>query len=388
MANPSSSSSDDNNRWGTVFMGPSAARESTIDKVAEAQQRDRWNRRTEAEYMERVRVRATMRVQIMLNDARRDAETIRTTANKYAEKMKAEIDALMAKAEKKQQEAEALMAEATKEREQAQEKGYNQGLENVQHDVEEHTMALDDATSSVLKSIEEQCGNIFAAWRQELTELLCDAVAATSGWVITADRHSILENLLQEAVQELSDRRRISIRVNPQDFDAVNMVIDSAKKRFPELQSWEVRPDDTVDACGLIVESSSGMVDTRQKVRREFVTDILQKLSLPSSKADDDALAAVSHVMQETGMNDLVAAADARIAEEMATQETPEAPQEITPIPETQIQEPAPQEMPLAPEVTQSTAPATSLENSAPETEQFPEIPDVTTPPVENNHES
>ncbi len=80
-------------RWGTIFMGPTPDRESTIDKVTADRQRELWNRRTEAEYMERVRVKATLRVQTMLDQARAQAEAIRGTARQWAEKLKAECEA-------------------------------------------------------------------------------------------------------------------------------------------------------------------------------------------------------------------------------------------------------------------------------------------------------
>ena len=66
--------------YGTIFMGPESERETTLDKLYTASQREQWNRQTENEYMERVRARATERVRDLLLQARRRCEpAMRTT---------------------------------------------------------------------------------------------------------------------------------------------------------------------------------------------------------------------------------------------------------------------------------------------------------------------
>ncbi|MEG1609654.1 MAG: flagellar biosynthesis/type III secretory pathway protein, partial [Bilophila sp.] len=155
----------DDNRWGTIFMGPTSDRESSIDRVTEGRQRDLWNRRTEAEYMERVRDKATVRVQAMLDQARANAEAMRTVARNWAEKVKQDCDAMLAQAEQTKAEAEAIRAEAEHIRDAAQEEGYKIGVEQAFMELDEHRLALDDTTASVLKTIEGQSETLFEGWR-------------------------------------------------------------------------------------------------------------------------------------------------------------------------------------------------------------------------------
>lgn len=308
----------DNTRWGTIFMGPTPDRESTIDKVTEDRQRELWNRRTEAEYMERVRAKATVRVQAMLDQARAQAEAIRGTARQWAEKVRAECESLHEQARKTREDAEALLAQAEQERAAGREEGYKAGAEQAFLELDVHRTALEDATASVLKTIEEQGAVLFDYWRRDLAALTRDCVESLTGWVLTEERNAVLEGLLAAAAQELTERRRLAIRVNPADCDAVTLVIESAKARFPDVEQWEVRADETIDQGGLIVESASGMVDNRLEVRRQAVDDILRRLTLPAGPADAEALATVALQMERTGINALAAKSEARVAQAAA----------------------------------------------------------------------
>lgn len=301
-------------RWGTIFMGPTPDRESTIDKVTEDRQRELWNRRTEAEYMERVRAKATLRVQAMLDQARAQAEAIRGTARQWAEKLRAECEAQQEQTQKIRQEAEALLARAEKEREAGREEGYRIGGEQAFMELETHREALDDATASVLKTIEEQGTVLFEAWRDELAALTRDCVESLTGWVLSEEREAVLKALIEASVKELTDRRRLVIRVNPADYDAVTLVIESARARHADVKHWEVRADESIEPAGLIVESASGMVDNRREIRRQAVDDILRHLTLPAGPADSEALAAVAREMEATGINALAAQSEARAA--------------------------------------------------------------------------
>lgn len=353
--------SDAENRIGTIFMGPSSDREATIDKVTEKQQHDIWNRRTEAEYMERVRLKATARVQAMLEQARVQAETIRGTARQYAEKVKADSESLYTQAEQSKQEADEYLAEAKSQRENAQGQGYADGMEQAREAMEQHQIAIEDATASVLKTIEEQSHVLFSAWRQDLVDLLKDAVTSVTGWLLSEERSAILDSLLDSAVRALSDHRHIHIRSHPKDYEAVRMVIDSAKSRYTDLQTWDVVQDESISAGGLVVESESGVADNRINIRRQIVDEILQHLDLPAGSADQEAENNIDKAMQETGMNELAVAADARAEMEMQAMQTDEQEEPIVDQKEEQkndqLQSDQQANIPSAnPEVTQATA--------------------------------
>lgn len=309
---------NDENRWGTIFMGPTADRESSIDKVTDRQQRDLWNRRTEAEYMERVRTKASLRVQVMLDQARTNAEAMRTSARQWTEKVRQEGEAIRAQAEQIRAEAEAIRTEAEGIRAAAYDEGYAIGVEQALLELDEHRQALDDTTASVLKTIEGQSATLFAYWRADLAELMRVSVETATSWILSEERAAILDALLQSALHQLEDKRRIVVRVNSLDCAAVTAVIATARARHPDLDHWDVQADDSIQSGGLLVESASGMVDSRFEVRREAVEQVLQHLILPRGAADEAAEAEVATVLEITGVTALAAEAEARAAEAQA----------------------------------------------------------------------
>lgn len=316
---------NDENRWGTIFMGPTSDRESSIDKVTDKQQRDLWNRRTEAEYMERVRTKATLRVQVMLDQARTNAEAMRTAARQWTEKVRQEGEAIREQAEQIRTEAEVIRAEAETIRAAAYDEGYRVGVEQAFLELDDHRQALDDTTASVLKTIEGQSATLFDHWREDLVELTRLSVETATGWILSEERTAILDALLQSALHQLEDKRRIVVRVNSLDCEAVATVIATARARHPELEHWDVQADDSIQAGGLLVESASGMVDSRFEVRRETVAEVLQHLVLPRGAADEAAAAEVATVLEVTGMAALAAEAEARAAEAAEEQARAEA---------------------------------------------------------------
>ena len=103
------SSSDEESRFGTIFMGPTPDRETTLERLYDAAQREVWNQQTEEEYLERVKARATERVRALLLQARRRGDDILREAESKAGSLRAEAAAIKAEAE---QTRDALTGEA------------------------------------------------------------------------------------------------------------------------------------------------------------------------------------------------------------------------------------------------------------------------------------
>ncbi len=313
----------DAGRWGTIFMGPSRDRESTIDKVTDLKQRELWNRRTEAEYMDRVRAKAALRVEAMLDQARSRTQAMRKGTEEWAAGVREKCEALHAEALKVREEATVVRQEAERLRESAREDGFRLGVEQALAELEEHRAALDLTTAAVLRAVQGQCRTLGEAWRAELCALLRDAVEKSVGWILTEERGAVLDALLGQALQALEERQRLQVRVHPDDREAVEEVLESARQRFSDLRAWEVAPDPDLVPGSLIVESSSGKVDAGASVRRAAVDRILQHLTLPSGPADDAAEAFAAAEAEAAGLPQLCAAVEAaerRRAEEAAAQ--------------------------------------------------------------------
>lgn len=290
---------------GTVFMGPSPDKESTLKQVIGTHEQEVWNRRTVSEYMTRVRERATIHVQAMLDKARANAETIRKTAKQWAEKTKKESNNLHEQAQQALKEAERIHEEAEHIRELAYEEGYRLGIEQAQEEIEEQIKSIHMTAASILKTIERQYTVIFNNWRSDLVELLRTATEVATGWILSKEHIAILDNVLSKSVQQLEERQRVTIRVNPNNKNTIIDLITNIKNQFPELKNWEIKTDVTMDENDVIVESRSGMVDSNSQHRKEEVRAILQQLIIPESEIDIVAAQSIADITDITGITAL-----------------------------------------------------------------------------------
>ncbi len=296
----------DEQRWGTIFMGPTSDRESRMDKFRNRRDMELWNRQTEAEYMERVREKAFRHARAVIRKAEGYAQQIRQDAEHWVEEQRQHGETLRVQAENELTESRAIHSEVEELRQKAHELGYAEGMEKAVREFEEHCAHVDATTLDVLKTIEAQTSNLFQSWKAELVELLRTSVEMGLHWVLTEDRAAALGSLLSDAVQQLEDRRRIVIRAHPEDALAIEEVLGSTQRRFNELQSWEVIPDASLTVGSLVVESLSGVIESQVETRYAAVRQALEHLMLPVTEKEDVARTEVKHALQSAGVNHLV----------------------------------------------------------------------------------
>lgn len=292
----------DDNRWGTVFMGPTANRESRLDKISNREEQDLWNRRTEAEYLRRVKERAVEQLNAMLSEAQEQAAGLLAAAAVDAENIRQAAEALREEARQDRETAAAELENAQNIRAASYDEGYDRGVEQAMLELDEQRAGVDTITLAVLKAIEDQCGTLFASWRAELAALFRQSVETGTAWILDEDRAAILENLLCKSVDMLENQRRISVRANPVDAPAVEEVLNSVRSRFNDLKAWEVKSDDTLAPGGLVVESVSGRVESLAESRREIVEQALRHLTLPESEAEAVAMQEVQAAGEKAGL--------------------------------------------------------------------------------------
>lgn len=287
-------SSDAENRMGTIFMGPSSDRETTLDRLMDASQRELWNKKTEEEYMERVRAKATDSVRALLLQAKTRGEEIRAGARAEADALRAEAEVVRADAANLRAEAEAALADAQTRRDAAHAEGLAAARAEALAELNDTRAALAETTAMVLMGIHDQCGHIFAAWRNDLAALTREAVAKATGWVVDNERAAMLTALLDQSMRALLDRRRFMVRVNPVDAELVTEMLAQAHQANPHTVQWELAADPQLEPGSLIVESDAALVSNSREARRSVVDDILGQLTLPEGPADHEAQSAVT----------------------------------------------------------------------------------------------
>ncbi len=234
----SSDDNDNSSAWGTIF---SRGGEHSLGGMEQGKSTC-WTADDEAEYLGRVKEKATVMAKNLLDDAK---------------------------------------AEAARIQESAHQDGYNQGLADAQAELDAFRSAMADSVATVLSAIEGQCSHIFAQWRDDLVAITRLAVEKGTGIYISEDRAQMLESLLVEAVDVLEKRRELIIRVNPEDEPVVADIVDVTRGKYPDVKAWRVRADASISSGGMVVESESSLAEGRVEARLAAVEEVLQRLSLP-----------------------------------------------------------------------------------------------------------
>ncbi len=297
--------------WGTIFLD--ASRESTLgdlDAMQATAFKGQHGQRSEGDYLEKVRMKATERARTILGEAYTERQRVLEEARHEAMRIRAEAEATYTTSERIRTEARntrnAMQAELDKLpsiQNKAREEGFQAGLEQAQDELAQFRSAMGTSMAGVLKAIEGQCPNIFEGWREELVLLLKACVAKGTGLQLEKNYAHVLEKLFLEAVRQLDDRRTITVRVHPDDESAVADMFAAAKEKLPDLERWSVVPDASLELGGLIVGSHSGSVDSRLELFRDMVENILEHLSLPESALETEAFANVEKVVEQESEN-------------------------------------------------------------------------------------
>ena len=230
--------------WGTIFSGPGAANEHTLESV-EGSRSLQWDDATEAMYMERVRERAAERASKILDKAQEEAAWIK---------------------------------------EQARQQGYEEGCKQAQQELAALQEQHAESVSGVLGAIQGQCSNIFNSWRSDLVTVVRSAVERVCGTELSENRQAVLEQLFTQAVEVLDERRQLLITVHPDDEALVSSIVMGAQQRYNGLEAWTVKTSPTMAAGGIIVESRDGMVDNTITSRKQAVDEVLAQLVIPEDQ--------------------------------------------------------------------------------------------------------
>lgn len=297
---------DDDKKWGRIYMGGSReASLEQLDAMQAATRREQWNQRTQGEYLERVRERATERAREILGEAYQERQKILDEAREEAgriledvQRQRRNVDNTLAQAEKIQAEAATIRAEADRLHAQAKNDGYEAGLAQAGEELDAFRGAMGESVAAVLAALQQQCDRIFEGWREEVVELFRVCVEKGTGWVLDEQYPVVLESLVVEAVRHLEDRRVVTLRVHPDDESAVADMFAAARERLPGIGQWVVTGDASVALGGLIAEGKSGTVDNRLELHRELVDNALRQLTLPPGSAEQAGAQAVQEVVR------------------------------------------------------------------------------------------
>lgn len=234
------SSETRSSEWGTIFMGPGPSGETTLERVEAGGPTLAWTMGTEAEYLDRVRVKAAAKAKEILLEAQAEAGALR---------------------------------------EKGETQGYEAGLAQAQAELEEFRQNMGASVGAVLGAIEGHAGVIAKAWRDELVDLTRLCVETAIGHELSGHRAELLATLFDGAMQKMAEAQRISILVSPDDEPVVADMLDAAGQRYE--QTFTVRAEASLAPGSLVLESDASRADNSLTVRRAVVENILAQLIIP-----------------------------------------------------------------------------------------------------------
>ena len=171
------------------------------------------------------------------------------------------------------------MAEAEEIKARAREEGYREGMAQSAGDYEAHVAELAKAVSETLSGVQTERKTLWQGYREDFTSLLKLAVEKTIGAELDARRVEIVKGLLDESLDLIDTRTNLTIRVEPEAAMLMEDLLRRAKESGVRLERWRVKPDPSLAAGGVILESADGMVDNSLATRWAEVESIFGRLA-------------------------------------------------------------------------------------------------------------
>lgn len=226
----------------------------------------------EEDYFEKVRAKATSMASQILADARTNAEALMHEAQTQSQNILTEAH------------TQGYNEGFAKGHEEGSAKGYDEAYQRSLDETKEELDALRsnmaDSVSAVVSAIEEQTDSIYESWRNDIVAVCKLAVEKISAVQLSEERATSLSALLSEAIATLKKDRRLVIFVNPEDEPVISDIIESTKAKYPDITTWDVRPNADITPGGLVMESEYSLAESLVESRQAAVNTVLSHLTL------------------------------------------------------------------------------------------------------------
>ncbi|HST56914.1 MAG TPA: FliH/SctL family protein [Solirubrobacteraceae bacterium] len=165
-------------------------------------------------------------------------------------------------------------AQAEQLREQARAEGYAEGLRQGRADGAHQTESAGRALADVLTEILRVRDQTAAMVERDAVELALALAAKILAGTLEAQPERVVD-VVRGALRRVSERRRITVLVDPSDLETVNAAIGELQAQAGGIELCEVQADRRVGAGGAIVRTAEGEVDASVKAQLERAREVL-----------------------------------------------------------------------------------------------------------------
>ncbi len=224
-----------------VFIGPGS--QMQLDPQCVPSFRE-WTEEEKEAYFEKVRSRAKLKAQEILDKALQEAADIKEQARKSA-----------------------------------YEAGYEEGLSQAQVERSEKFAEMSERLHDLMFSLEQEKKDIWDNFRSDVLQLIRLSVEKVLSVEMDARRKEILSSLLDEAVGTLEEKQCVQVFVGSDDKAYMQELLAGAEKDV-STGAWQLHEDPQLVLGGVRLESTIGIIDNSIAARKREIDAIWDKISL------------------------------------------------------------------------------------------------------------
>jgi flagellar assembly protein FliH len=173
--------------------------------------------------------------------------------------------------------------EAEQIRELARSEGYADGR-GAGHEQGATEIALAaQALSEAMNGIESLRDELVQAIEHDAIQLGLQLAEKILGGTRQLPSERILESV-QGGLRRVTDRRKITVLVNPSEFEAVNSAIRELTEPGTGIEQCDIQPDERIERGGAIVRTAEGEVDASVETQLEQAREVVEA-SLAAERA-------------------------------------------------------------------------------------------------------
>jgi type III secretion protein L len=162
-----------------------------------------------------------------------------------------------------QEKAREIVATAEEHVQKGYDQGYQDGIQQAQSEWVERLFQLNEAHEKVLRHLEPQ-----------LVELAIEIATKMIGRKLEVEP-DIIVDIVANALEGVRHQREIFIRVNPDDYPAVEQHKPALLERLSRAQDLDIRSDEDIQRGGCKIESGIGTIDASLEKQLETIEKIL-----------------------------------------------------------------------------------------------------------------
>jgi len=151
--------------------------------------------------------------------------------------------------------------------------GYFQGIEKAEREQEEKSKEL-------LNSINQMAVEKRRIIEELEPQLMTLAIAIAEKVIQTqVERHpSVFRHILEEALNKITDKDSVLIKVNPKDLEFVKSYKEVYQKELSDFKRIDIQQDLNIDRGGCVIETKLGFIDSSIATKLDLIQKAFQKI--------------------------------------------------------------------------------------------------------------